>query len=864
MDYRALNLKTKPDKYPLPLLDAMIDKMSGACWFSTLDLKSGYHQIRMHPRDAGKTAFTFDRGHYEFTRMPFGLRNAPSTFQRLMDEFLEGLEEEWIQVYMDDLVIFSRNIEEHRDHLMKVISRLKEFNLRVSVDKKQLGKREVRFMGHILSESGVRPNPDKIKAILEVPVPKDVKELRGFLGMANYYRKFIPGFASKAEPLTALTKKGVRWAIGEKQLGSLQALKEAMSKAPVLRFPDLSRPFCLTTDASQVAAGAVLSQLTEDGDHPIAYASFKFTETETRYSAIERELLAMVRGVEQFRPYLWGTEFVIRTDHKPLLWVETLKESSARVTKLKERLVPYTFQLQHVKGSQNVVADCLSRNINAVEGQPGSHDQTQGEESAVVRYLREWAENGPDLSAAGSTGRTLESMNSPNPQPHEETLTRKWEIREGIVNDKNNQVLVVAGRHTGVQTSLHRYNTHKVLTLSIGVDVSDTEWVGALNQTLSCNTTYFVHVDSRELRERITRLYEQEKFLTGGRIIECRKKVQTVEAEEEQRELVWSYHVGKTNHRGVTETLAQLRRQYYWINMPKVVGDILAGCEICSKAKYVRRPTEAPQMLTPTPGEPLERVQADVLFYGRKIYLTIIDEATRAGFIHRLMRKSGLYVTKALLEYFALFGCPKQLIMDSGREFQNKRVKDLAAELNIDLHFTTPGHFGIVERFHNTLLEHLHLLRIGRGLSGDEAIARAILAYNSSVHTATRRTPHEGLIVRENRGPGEAETLQGRRETDVERQERVKRKRVEEANRRPKVEGTGTLRVGQTVYRKNPCRRRKEDDRFLGTYEVSELLDRNRVRIVRKNTGNKRQVTVHRNELRVPTSHRARREEVEL
>ena len=462
VDYRALNLKTKPDKYPLPLLDAMIDKMSGACWFSTLDLKSGYHQIRMHPRDAGKTAFTFDRGHYEFTRMPFGLRNAPSTFQRLMDEFLEGLEEEWIQVYMDDLVIFSRNIEEHRDHLMKVISRLKEFNLRVSVDKKQLGKREVRFMGHILSESGVRPNPDKIKAILEVPVPKDVKELRGFLGMANYYRKFIPGFASKAEPLTALTKKGVRWAIGEKQLGSLQALKEAMSKAPVLRFPDLSRPFCLTTDASQVASGAVLSQITEDGDHPIAYASFKFTETETWYSAIERELLAMVRGVEQFRPYLWGTEFVIRTDHKPLLWVETLKESSARVTKLKERLVPYTFQLQHVKGSQNVVADCLSRNINAVEGQPGSHDQTQGEESAVVRYLREWAENGPDLSAAGSTGRTLESMNSPNPQPHEETLTRKWEIRERIVNDKNNQVLVVAGRHTGVQSSLHRYSTHEV------------------------------------------------------------------------------------------------------------------------------------------------------------------------------------------------------------------------------------------------------------------------------------------------------------------------------------------------------------------------------------------------------------------
>lgn len=864
VDYRALNLKTKPDKYPLPLLDAMLDRMSGARYFSTLDLKSGYHQIRMHPRDAGKTAFTFDRGHYEFTRMPFGLRNAPSTFQRLMDEFLEGLEEEWIQVYMDDLVIFSKNIEEHRDHLIKVIRRLKEFNLRVSVDKKQLGKREVRFMGHILSESGVRPNPDKIKAIAEVPVPKDVKELRGFLGMANYYRKFIQGFADKAEPLTALTKKGVRWGVGERELESFQALKKAMSEAPVLRFPELNRPFLLTTDASQVAAGAVLSQITEDGDHPVAYASFKFTETETRYSAIERELLAMVRGVEQFRPYLWGTEFTIRTDHKPLLWVETLKESSARMTKLKERLTPYTFHLQHVKGTQNVVADCLSRNVNAVEGQPGSSDQTQGGESAVVRYLREWAENGPDFPTVENTRRTPESTSPRRPQNQEENPTRKWETREGIINDKINQVLVITGRHTGVQTALRKYHTHKILTLSIGVDVSDAEWVGALNQTLDYNSKYFVHIDTPELKQRLIRLYEHKKFLTEGQMIECLREVRTVEVEEEQRELVWSYHIGKTNHRGVTETLAQLRRKYYWINMPKMVGDTLTNCETCAKAKYVRRPTEAPQVLTPTPGEPLERVQTDIFFYEGRIYLTVVDEATRAGFVQRIARKTAACVTRALLGYFALLGCPKQIIMDQGREFQNRAVRDLAAELDIKLHFTTPGHsrsHGMVERFHSTLLEHLHLLKIDKGLSGEEAITRATLAYNSSIHTATRRTPHEGLVLRGNRGPREDEILQARRETDVEYQEIGKRKRIEKANRRPRVEGTGTLGIGQTVYRKNPCRRRKEDDRFLGPYEVIKLLERNRVQIVNKNSRSNRQVIVHRNELRVSKRYRTRREE---
>jgi hypothetical protein len=232
-----------------------------------------------------------------------------------------------------------------------------------------------------------------------------------------------------------------------------------MSETPVLRFPQLNRPFVVITDASQVAAGAVVSQVTEDGDHPVAFASFKFTSTETRYSAIERESLGMVKGVEHFRPYLWGVEFLLRTDHKPLLWVGTLRESSARVTKLKEELAPYTFRLQRTKGSLNVVADCLSRNVNVGESIP----QTQ-EENFAARYLREWTENGPDLAPVEDTpprgdgsfavehlrnwvenGPDLPKVRPPPATlittPAEDLNIRKWESKDEIVNNKNNQII---------------------------------------------------------------------------------------------------------------------------------------------------------------------------------------------------------------------------------------------------------------------------------------------------------------------------------------------------------------------------------------------------------------------------------------
>ncbi|KAL1110617.1 hypothetical protein AAG570_008145 [Ranatra chinensis] len=382
VDYRELNKRTKTEKYPLPRLEEMIDRMSGSEIFSVIDLKSGYHQIPMETRDIEKTSFQFERRKYEFVRMPFGLKNVPITFQRMIDDFLLGLDESFIQAYMDDLIIFSKSAKDHERHLIKVKSRLEEFGLKISGDKSYFGLKEVQFMGHIISRQGARPTDSKkVAAIKEIEIPKNIKELRSFLGMINYYRRFINNLAGKTEPLTKLLKKNSKFVINEEAKEAFIWCKDKLATVPILQFPDFEKQFILTTDASQVAVGAVLSQGDGGSERPIAFASKKLTPAETRYSTIERELLGIVWATKHFRPYLLGRQFKIKTDHKPLVWVEKLEETSAKISRWKETLAAYNFEIVHTRGRDNVVADCLSRQVNAIDDVDADYAE---------RFLRGW------------------------------------------------------------------------------------------------------------------------------------------------------------------------------------------------------------------------------------------------------------------------------------------------------------------------------------------------------------------------------------------------------------------------------------------------------------------------------------------
>jgi len=316
IDFRALNEKTLGDAYPLPNISDILDQIGSAKYFSVFDLASGFHQIPMSEADAPKTAFSTPFGHYEFKRMPFGLKNAPATFQRLMDRVLSGLQGIELFVYLDDIVIYASSLTEHNKKFNKLAERLRNANLRLQPDKCEFLRKEVVYLGHVINETGVKPDPKKIEAVSNFPRPKNTKHIKQFLGLAGYYRRFLSNFSKTARPLTALLKKDEPFVWQEPQETAFVTLRNQLCTEPLLQHPDFTRPFVLTTDASGYAIGGILSQGDVGKDKPIAYASRLLNKAEQNYSTIEKESLAIVYCVNHFRPYLYGNKFTIVTDHK--------------------------------------------------------------------------------------------------------------------------------------------------------------------------------------------------------------------------------------------------------------------------------------------------------------------------------------------------------------------------------------------------------------------------------------------------------------------------------------------------------------------------------------------------------------------
>ena len=363
VDYRQLNQVTKFDAYPMPRIEELLDRVGDAEFITTLDLAKGYWQVPMQEEDKEKTAFTSPRGLYQFTTMPFGLSGAPATFQRMMDNILRGTES-YACVYLDDIVIHSHTWSEHIQHLTEILRQLEEAGLTIKLKKCTFGASDCTYLGYQIGGGGVLPEQRKIQAIVEMARPQTKKDVRTFLGITGYYRRFVQNYATIAEPLTELTRKNLPESItwSKRAEFAFQKLKEVLTTAPIMRNPDFQRTFILQTDASGVGVGAILSQGEgESEDSPIAYFSRKLLPREQAYSTVEKECLAIVLAVRHFRAYLLGRPFVIQTDHRALQWLHQFKEKNARLTRWSLVLQPYSFTIQHRKGKANANADALSR-----------------------------------------------------------------------------------------------------------------------------------------------------------------------------------------------------------------------------------------------------------------------------------------------------------------------------------------------------------------------------------------------------------------------------------------------------------------------------------------------------------------------
>ena len=357
IDYRQLNKVTIKNKYPLPRIDDLFDQLKGATVFSKIDLRSGYYQLRVKESDVPKTAFRTRYGHYEFLVMPFGLTNAPAIFMDLMNRIFRPYLDKFVVVFIDDILIYSRDESEHAEHLRTVLQILREKKLYAKFSKSEFWLREVGFLGHIVSSEGIRVDPSKISAIVDWEPPKNVTEVRSFLGLAGYYRRFVKGFSMIASPMTKLLQKNVKFEWTNKCQQSFEKLKALLTEAPVLVQPESGKEFVIYSDASLNGLGCVLMQ---EGK-VIAYASRQLKPHEKNYPTHDLELAAIVFALKIWRHYLYGEKCRIFTDHKSLKYLMSQKDLNLRQRRWLELIKDYELVIDYHPGKANVVADALSR-----------------------------------------------------------------------------------------------------------------------------------------------------------------------------------------------------------------------------------------------------------------------------------------------------------------------------------------------------------------------------------------------------------------------------------------------------------------------------------------------------------------------
>ena len=366
VDYRKLNKKVRPIQYPIPHLENSLQLLGGNQYFSSLDLLAGYHQIPLDKNDQHKTAFTTGRGLYEYCRVPFGLNTSGAAMQNTMEKVLNGLNGVICIVYIDDVIITGKNIENHDKNLNTVLQRLAEHGFKINIQKCKFRQTSIECLGHIISEAGIQPHPDRVQSLQNKRVPRCVKDVKSFCGLASYYRRFVNNFARIAAPLTHLTKKNTPWSWSDECQLAYETLIKAISSAPILAYPDFKKTFYVTSDASTEGIGAELSQIHNGIHKPIAFYSRSLNSHEKKYPIYQLEGLAIKAALQKFRFYILGYSIVVRTDNKPILHLLKSNQCEGTVGKYLAAILEFSPTFEYIPGKENFCADFLSRNVSLV------------------------------------------------------------------------------------------------------------------------------------------------------------------------------------------------------------------------------------------------------------------------------------------------------------------------------------------------------------------------------------------------------------------------------------------------------------------------------------------------------------------
>ena len=751
VDYRKLNNITVRDAFPLPRIDEILQAITNCACFATFDLAQGYLQMLMDPKDRHKTAFRVGSGGlFEFLRMPFGLSNAPASFCRLMEMCLGDQQYVTLLLYLDDICIFAKDPDELIDRIELVFQRLQSFNLKIKPKKSHFFKEDVIFLGHTLSSKGILPNPEKIEKIMDWCQPTTHKELHSFVGLCSYYRRFIPNFSQIAKPLHELIGP-MKPKEGQKKYGyttefhwtqehqeSFDKLKHALTTAPVLIYPDFSKPFVVEIDASGKGLGAVLSQTGDDGKlHPVAFASRSLHPNEQNmknYSSAKLELLGLKWAVtEKFRDYLLGSKFTVYTDNNPVAYV---KKGSNRLGASQIRwladLASFDFDIKYRTGKSNTAADALSRRSHP---KLDKTDMNDDEDEAIVYAVQV---NQILTEVIGGSKLPIDLRNH----------AKRW------VNDDTDDVVTATTHAVSVLASISPEMMHEaqekdeILSCVI-------HWLKTGKKPRQVDIQKSTDPKLRKCYHQFQRFSLINGVLHRKVILEGEELDQLCVPQIYRTQVLQLLH-DNMGHQGIERTLLLVMERFWWPFMTKEITTYVQQCQRCNTARgpYVTPKTKLGSLIANGPMDLvcMDYITLDPSRNGTENVLVITDAFSKFSVAIPTKNQQALTTAKVLVDkWFHPYGIPNRIHSDRGKSFDNEIIHHLCKLYGIDQSMTTaynPRGNSPAERFNRTLISLVQTLSKEQKLDWPSHLPALTFAYNATPHATTKLQPFQLMFGR--------------------------------------------------------------------------------------------------------------------